>query len=415
MVKIYVQIASYRDHDLPNTVADALIQAEFPENLTFGICWQFGEKENPSIYDHDPRFRVIKIPSIQSRGACWARSLCNQRYQGEDFVLQVDSHTRFAKNWDTTTIDCFKRLQNSKAILTSYPAGFTPQEDRAAWHPVPLVIKITNLGEDVDAEPDHPHRSMRSGPWRARHFAAGFVFGTGEMIQKVPYDPEMYFKGEETSMAVRLFTNGFDLWHPDRHICWHHYTRQGSPRHWSDISDWAEMNNVAAQRLKSLLGKESADLGAFGIGKVRSLQDWINYSGIDYKRGILHLDVLENLPPPVNLTDSSRFHAVAKRFSDFVIWNPLKINGIKDALFLAFVIKDQYGRDLYRQDVYREEKPDIFSQQCHELKIEFDYFPPQKIPTELTLCPMSEKEGWLPFVTISLRDAMICGPSGLMF
>ena len=37
---IFVQIASYRDPDLINTLEDILNKAKSPQNLRFGIAWQ---------------------------------------------------------------------------------------------------------------------------------------------------------------------------------------------------------------------------------------------------------------------------------------------------------------------------------------------------------------------------------------
>ena len=44
--KIFVQIASYRDPELLPTIEDMLKKAKNPENLVFGICWQYDETED---------------------------------------------------------------------------------------------------------------------------------------------------------------------------------------------------------------------------------------------------------------------------------------------------------------------------------------------------------------------------------
>ena len=45
----------------------------------------------------------------------------------------------------------------------------------------------------------------------------------------VPYDPTLYFLGEEITLAVRAYTHGYDLFHPSETIVWHEYTRNGRP------------------------------------------------------------------------------------------------------------------------------------------------------------------------------------------
>jgi hypothetical protein len=57
-------------------------------------------------------------------------------------------------------------------------------------------------------------------PMRVRFLAAGFLFTPGRFVREVPYDPELYFTGEESAMTVPAFTNGYDLFHPAENIIW---------------------------------------------------------------------------------------------------------------------------------------------------------------------------------------------------
>ena len=93
---IFVQIASYRDPDLLNTLKDILDNAKDPKNLRFGIAWQHTDEDewdNLNEYLEDERFRILDIPYEDSEGACWARNLLQQLYEDETYTLQIDSHT----------------------------------------------------------------------------------------------------------------------------------------------------------------------------------------------------------------------------------------------------------------------------------------------------------------------------------
>ena len=46
------------------------------------------------------RVQVLSVDTGKSRGVCWARHQAEQFYNGADYVLQIDSHTRFVQNWD---------------------------------------------------------------------------------------------------------------------------------------------------------------------------------------------------------------------------------------------------------------------------------------------------------------------------
>ena len=62
MSSIFIQIASYRDPELKNTLRDCLANAKYPENLVFCICWQHDETEDLDDYKDDSRFKILDIP-----------------------------------------------------------------------------------------------------------------------------------------------------------------------------------------------------------------------------------------------------------------------------------------------------------------------------------------------------------------
>ena len=97
--KIFVQIASYRDPQLVPTIQDMLKKAKYPNNLIFGICWQYDESEPVDMFDDNPNFRVAKYHYSESQGLGWARHITNTLYSGETYTLQIDSHHRFVQDW----------------------------------------------------------------------------------------------------------------------------------------------------------------------------------------------------------------------------------------------------------------------------------------------------------------------------
>ncbi len=113
-MKIFIQIASYRDPQLIPTIKDCIDKAKKPENLVFGICRQFHPEDgfdDLSEYENDKRFRILNIPYQESTGVCWARNQVQQLYKGEKYTLQLDSHMRFEQDWDDTLIKMIKQLQ----------------------------------------------------------------------------------------------------------------------------------------------------------------------------------------------------------------------------------------------------------------------------------------------------------------
>jgi hypothetical protein len=106
MRTILLHLPAYREPELVPTIKDALAQAEFPERIYFGICRQFNLEDgfdNIDEFRNDPRFKIYDMPHEQAKGLPYARAIINEQLlEDEDFVLQLDAHHRFTKNWDST-------------------------------------------------------------------------------------------------------------------------------------------------------------------------------------------------------------------------------------------------------------------------------------------------------------------------
>lgn len=77
-MKIFIQIASYRDPQLVPTIKNAIENAKRPKNLVFSIARQFHPEDgfdNLDEFRKDKRFRILDIPYEESQGVCWARNL----------------------------------------------------------------------------------------------------------------------------------------------------------------------------------------------------------------------------------------------------------------------------------------------------------------------------------------------------
>ena len=112
--------------------------AKRPKNLVIGVCRQYHPEDgfdNLDKYSKDKRFRIIDVPYEESKGVCWARHQVQQVYSGETYTLQIDSHMRFAPDWDVEMIGMVKQLQKEgipKPLLTAYVSSFDPDNDPQA-------------------------------------------------------------------------------------------------------------------------------------------------------------------------------------------------------------------------------------------------------------------------------------------
>lgn len=310
---IFVQIASYRDPELKKTLADLLDKADRPDDLTICIAWQHSDKDSWDTldeYKEDPRFIIIDIPAEQAKGACWARNTIQSRYTNQAYTLQLDSHHRFVKSWDSILIDMHEKLRKAgseKPLITSYLPSYNPDNDPKerldeTWKmdfnrftPEGYIFTFPSVIEGW--------KNLKK-PIPARFFSAHFTFTNGIHCIEVPHDPEMYFHGEEPSLASRSFTHGYDLFHPHKVVAWHFYTREGFKKHWDDSGEWADLDRKSHKRFRILHKMEQAyideacDVNKFGHGTVRTLEEYERYAGLRYRDRKVQQYTLDLKYPP---------------------------------------------------------------------------------------------------------------------
>jgi len=284
---IFVSIAAYRDPELAPTIAECVAHARWPERLHFGLCWQHGPDDTPPPVPATGRMRLIDVPWQESLGACWARAQAMTLYDGEDHYLQLDSHHRFAPGWDELLLDQAAATGSPRPLLTTYAPAYDPAL------PTPLGEPPTGMALDrFTAEGIALFKPCRIPAGRPRHarFVSGhLLFAPGRFVTDVPYDPELYFHGEEISLAVRAFTHGYDLFHPGAVVVWHEYTRKLRAKHWDDhqpgvavAEPWHARDARSLAKVRHML--EAPEGGTYGYGAARSLADYEAYAGINFRQ-----------------------------------------------------------------------------------------------------------------------------------
>jgi hypothetical protein len=127
--------------------------------------------------------------------------------------------------------------------------------------------------------------------------AGGMVFSESYFLKELPYDPNLpyIFVGEEILHSIRYYTNGWDVFTPKENIIFHEYTRSEKPKIWTDNPYYSDMD--AFNKIRYLIGLDTddsklkpemkVDLDKYGLGKVRTLQQYYELTGIDVKNKIV--------------------------------------------------------------------------------------------------------------------------------
>ncbi|WP_263383274.1 UDP-N-acetylglucosamine-transferase [Granulicella arctica] len=407
---IFVSIASYRDAQLVPTISHCLAKASHPDRLRFGICWQHGEEEVTLPFFDDPRFKILDIDWRDSRGACWARSEIMKLWSGEAWFLQVDSHSRFAPGWDEILIETMRQTGSAKPILSTYPPPFTPSEHETFGGD---ALQMAFQGFTPEGIPFMKPLAIQNWmhllqPVRARFLAAGFLFAPGCFVKEVPYDPELYFIGEEATMTVRAFTSGYDLFHPHRLIIWHDYVRAYATRHWDDHTsakkvdrEWSELDKCSKERIKLLLEGELLD--SFGLGTDRTLADYEAYAGLSFSQRKGQNYTLRCGEPP-------NPEAASDWADEIYTWLVrVKVNAVDlppgsldDPSFWYVAVNDEGGHEIFRRDFPRAElltlsgNEPIISLICE--------FQSGIVPATWSVWPVNRVQGWLQRISGPLAE-----------
>ena len=304
---IFVSIAAYRDPELGPTIQDCIAKARYPLDLRIVVCWQHDEREQLGSVSHVRHVEFLEFDWRDSNGPCWARAEIMKRWRGEEYYLQLDSHHRFVRHWDAKLAEQFALAPSPKPLLTTYCQDYD-LDTGVPFSTAPTTIGFDSFTPDGiplyrSASVSMDHRAGVSPPMRARFVSAHFLFAAGSFVQEVEYDPALYFHGEEITLAVRAYSCGYDLFHPSEAIVFHRYSRDGRAKHWDDHSDgapverpWYERDRSSRDRVTELL--RNRPIGRFAFGNCRTVDDYENFAGIDFRVRLIQDYVLTGGEPP---------------------------------------------------------------------------------------------------------------------
>lgn len=296
MASIFVQIASYHDFELPKTLIHAVKQSSTKHEINFGVFNCFYQKNDIYIPKID-NLRIIHKLAPEGVGVGRSRNLANSLYNGEDYYLQVDSHTRFRKDWDDFLVEEIKRFQAyniKKPLLTTYPGTYRYDnnlEEVIDWGNHVNAINLTDKPEQFKETLIPNQRAIDpEGTIFNKSISAGSIFTVGEFGQ-MDFNDKIAFWGEEIFIAAKAWTSGFDLVIPSIQQIFHLYYDHDHPmqksgrRHmWNDFPDiYNQMDVESKAEIKKIF--EQNIIGKNALGSERTLEQFGTYAGLNFKTG----------------------------------------------------------------------------------------------------------------------------------
>jgi len=161
-------------------------------------------------YCKNGQIRVLYMHDTDSLGPSMARYYASKLWGGENYFVQIDSHLRFAAEWDAKYIKEIKLTRNyPKSVLSSYPPGFAQKR----YIPKRMHIDISKLDNETVIESPgcrlcncatppgemNPIMHIKMGtknyygnetrPTQTPFIGAGLIFSHADFLTVVPFDP----------------------------------------------------------------------------------------------------------------------------------------------------------------------------------------------------------------------------------
>lgn len=297
MESIFINIPSYKDPDLWNTINNFISNAEFPDRVFFGIT---NQSENPELaHDNLKKYNNIImdiIPAGSIVGCQPARLNSHRFYNNQDYYLNMDSHMRSCKNWDSEIIRQYKidKEEYGPLVFTGYAASYHVDEngnDVFSTHegmPTFFMSKENQESFYNNGVPQFQgihkgHKHSVLSPYVSGHF----FFTEKHVIKTVPFMDKITFTEEEPLMALRFFTAGFNLLTPSKNFVYHRYGRDGRPLFWEDFPEvWGVESEKSKNHFLNVVHNNIVD-EKYGLFDKKTVRDFELYAGINFKNKYL--------------------------------------------------------------------------------------------------------------------------------
>lgn len=294
MSSIFVQMASYHDYEINNTLNSLMSMASGENIINVGVAVTYHEKKDYEIIKQN-NIKILEFYAPDNIGVGNARHSAHSLYAGEDYYFQVDSHSIFDQDWDKKLIAYLKEYQDmgiEKPALTGYPRNY--------WYDVDGNIQTDKNNEVYQISfherqddfrrsriPSQTAEAKIKNQIFANTVSGGCIFTVGEFI--TPHTKSAFW-GEEIITAARAFTRGYDLMLLPSAVMCHLYYNHEDPESnkrrqvWQDYpNEFAELDKVSREEVVRILNGNI--IGDQELGSERSLEEYSARCGLDFKTG----------------------------------------------------------------------------------------------------------------------------------
>lgn len=214
MSTIFITIPAYEDPLLIETIEGALNNARYPENLHFAISLIYDKLPLPSLDKYTTNFKFIKYEKESRPALNMIRHELFNLYDGEDYLLMIDSHTLFAPNWDSDLVSDHLQLKNiygKKTIIS--------KQVPALVGPISVLNEKTLWEIDLSNDKGFLHQiwavpkeyQQKPGYYLVNHASGHFLFAPGNFVTEVGIVPVQGHYAQEEMLSYTSFMNGWSI------------------------------------------------------------------------------------------------------------------------------------------------------------------------------------------------------------
>jgi len=231
---IFVSMPAQDDEETKHSIRSAFNNAEFPERIYVGVALTSLKTKHKKEIEHlMSNNKNIKLDYVKQKkndlstlGIGQGRLRASSLYDDQDYMLQVDCHTFFDKNWDSKMIDMFheaaKEVGDDDMVISCIPLLYSytkdgklvkdksPESRYATYIADSFFIDVVPQWREVDI------MSMKSeGFYPAHKLNPACTFGNKKFAKDPGIHKEAIFYDEDWTQQLNLFNRGIAFVFPN--------------------------------------------------------------------------------------------------------------------------------------------------------------------------------------------------------
>lgn len=228
---IFVSIAAMDDTEILPTIENLFAAAKHPERVYVGLGFAGRDRSTikrvKALKNDRIRFTNywVRKNSFKHLGVGKGRLRAAHLYRDEDYFLQVDCHSHFAKDWDVDMIqlhtEAKEASKNPKTIVTTYVGWYKYHPERrpvenGERNAYPFYIPGQLWVQAVPRWFDVPLAERYTDKFYPNvKFNPACAFGDRQFGRDTKASPDAWFYDEDLRYSIELFDAGFSFVYPN--------------------------------------------------------------------------------------------------------------------------------------------------------------------------------------------------------